>query len=223
MEYLLPQFDAITYLDADIFFFSDPKVIYEEIGNKSIGIVPHRFSERERIRLGNNGTFNVGVVYAANTPSGRTCIGRWAEQCREWCFARNDNGKFGDQAYLDSWPQDYPGEVCIIKNLGVNLGPWSIGNYGIFQSGKFVDGIYRSNAGPICIGIPSSTFSDELVCYHFHEYIHNLRCTDYPLRLRDRELIYEPYIQAVGEAGRKADLADKAIRERKSEMVERGA
>ena len=38
-----PEVDAVTYLDADLFFFSDPAPLFEEIGASSIAIIPHRF------------------------------------------------------------------------------------------------------------------------------------------------------------------------------------
>ena len=38
-----PQVDLITYLDADLFFFAELKPIYEELADRSIGIIGHRF------------------------------------------------------------------------------------------------------------------------------------------------------------------------------------
>ncbi len=224
MEYLLPWHESITYLDADVFFFSDPKVIYEEIGTKSIGIVPHRFNEREARRLAINGQFNVGVVYARNGGAGLTCVKRWAAQCREWCFSRNESGKFGDQAYLDSWPKDYPGEVCIIENLGVNLGPWAIANYEVSEWMTFDA---SDSAGPVqckhSVMVIGKENADHLVCYHFHEFQDPQYLTGWKLRYTDCQLIYGPYCYAWTEANRRIAATKAQLETRRQELVERGA
>ena len=41
-------YDELAYLDSDLFFFDDPKIVFEEIGGRSIAIVPHRFSRENR-------------------------------------------------------------------------------------------------------------------------------------------------------------------------------
>lgn len=207
MEYLLPWFDSLTYLDADIFFFSDPKVIFEEIGERSIGIVPHRFNEKERKRLGKNGEFNVGVVYAKNSPVGLKCITKWAAQTREWCFGRNEGGKFGDQAYLNSWPTEYGAECCVIENLGVNLGPWSVGDYAVYS-------LYCPHGRSVQID------GHTLVCYHFHEFKDEGNLTNWTLGPADKELIYAPYVKAFNAAQER--IAEfKRARQEGIDMAER--
>lgn len=182
MDYLFSQLDLpeLTYLDADMLFFSDPETIFKEIGDKSIAIIPHRFNEQDRARLEKNGRFNVCWNTFRNTAVGRACLSKWAAQCREWCYYRNEDGKFGDQAYLDSWPTEYGDEVHIIQNIGAGLAPWNLQNDVL-------------TPGPRINGVP-------VVFYHYHEYIHESRLTNYPLRQIDRDLIYAPYIQAINEA-----------------------
>ena len=45
-RYLLYQFklDEITYLDADLYFYSSPEPLFDEMNSSSIQIIPHRFS-----------------------------------------------------------------------------------------------------------------------------------------------------------------------------------
>jgi hypothetical protein len=175
MEYLMPQMDGegITYLDADLMFFSDPKVIFQEMGARSIAIVPHRFPQHKR-HMERNGYFNVSLVSAKNTPVGQACIKRWASQCRDWCFYRNEEGKFADQKYLDTWPTDYPGEVCSISHIGINVAPWNVSQWHVTK-GPYVDGV-------------------PIVFYHAHEFQNPTHLTNYVLRDSDREFIYKPYV-----------------------------
>lgn len=190
-----------TYLDADICFFSDPKVIFEEIGSRSLGIVPHRFHERDRPRLAANGEFNVGVVVARHDAIGRACIDRWAAQVRERCSAEVG---CGDQQYLDEWPSLYGAACCVIENIGVDLGPWSLGNFSINQMGESAFWRVAVNSTP-------------LVCYHFHEYIHGKRLTDWPVREQDKA-IYFHYIGENVVAEHRIEMAKKSIGEHRLKM-----
>jgi hypothetical protein len=56
-------------------------------------------------------------------------LGRWREQCLEWCYDRAEDGKFADQGYLNSWP-GLPG-VRVLGHLGVDLAPWNFMLYDI--------------------------------------------------------------------------------------------
>jgi hypothetical protein len=173
----------VCYLDADLFWFFDPGIIFHEIDDRAIGITPHRFAKKDEPRLLPNGKFNVQIC-AFQGPVGIKALHKWAKQCKEWCYDAHVDGKFGDQGYLDSWPTDYPGEVCEISNPGVGLAPWNIANWSVSMSGEhvFVD-TYR------------------LVAYHMHEFLDygdgRFRLTNWRLRETDKELIYKPYIDAI--------------------------
>ena len=41
-----PEVDLITYLDADLYFYSDVSPIFEEMGSNSILIIGHKFSSK---------------------------------------------------------------------------------------------------------------------------------------------------------------------------------
>ncbi len=198
MQYLISYVGDVTYLDADMIFFSDPSVVFEEIGSRSIAITPHRFTPDNRARFERNGRFNVSWVTAKNNPVGNRCIDRWAEQCREWCFYRHEKGKFGDQKYLDEWPRLYDGDLCEIENVGAGLAPWNLPNYEITE-------------GPRVDGRP-------VVFYHAHEFDESpdgsLRLTNHPLRMSDRIFIYQPYIGAYREMRKVVDDTKIEIQKR---------
>ncbi len=171
-ESLWPAIEEITYLDADLMFFSDPEQVFAEIGDRSIAAIPHRFDSP---KIETNGRFNVSWV-TFKGEVGKQCLSRWAAQCREWCFYRTEPGRFGDQKYLDEWPKLYGDAFCEIQNIGAGLAPWNLGQYNL-------------TAGPKVDGVP-------VVFYHFHEYDHGKRLTNYKIRVKDEVLIYKPYIDA---------------------------
>lgn len=193
VEYVLRWMhpDTLTYLDADLFFFSDPKAIHDAVGSRSIGITPHRFPEDRRF-MERNGKFNVGVVTFRFDGAGLACSSRWAKQCRRWCYARNENGLFGDQAYLDEWPELYGDDVAIIENIGINAAPWNIGQYEVHAGMRVGDAPFLTFRETLLHGLGRTP----LVCYHLHEYEHGVRLTNYKISEEVMELIYRPYVAA---------------------------
>jgi hypothetical protein len=121
--------DFITYLDADLWFFQSPQIIIDEIGNNSIGIIPHNFYGNG-LKYLKYGKYNVGLVSFRNNIIGLSCIKDWTQKCLEWChdYFDEENNRFGDQKYLDNWEFQFDG-VHIFKNVGFNLAPWNIGQY----------------------------------------------------------------------------------------------
>jgi hypothetical protein len=130
------EIDLLTYLDADLFFYSNPQPLFDELGDGSIGIIPHRFSrglgEREKF-----GKYNVGWISFRRDANGLACLDWWREQCLDWCYARLEGDRYADQKYLDRWPELFQG-VRELIHKGANLGPWNLGNYKITESGGHV-------------------------------------------------------------------------------------
>lgn len=141
--------ELLTYLDSDLFFFSSPDPIFKEIGISSIAIMGHRFSERNKWREC-YGIYNVGFLSFRNDIEGRKCLNWWRDKCIEWCFDREEDGRFADQKYLDVWPVLF-NNVCIVKHKGANLAPWNIDNYE-----------YTISGGTLLVG------EEPLIVYHFH-------------------------------------------------------
>tara|TARA_B100000315_G_C14575387_1_gene587654 strand:- start:687 stop:1685 length:999 start_codon:yes stop_codon:yes gene_type:complete len=152
--YILKHFsgiDIITYLDSDLYFFGDPKPIYEECGNNSILIIGHRFHETEKSRL-KFGVYNVGYLSFRNDMNSAECLEWWRERCLEWCYSRVEDNKFADQKYLDNWPILFK-KVCQLKHKGAGLAPWNTVNYNytICNNQVYVDDF-------------------PLIFYHFHNF-----------------------------------------------------
>jgi hypothetical protein len=188
-----PGVDLVTYLDADLFFYGGPGPVFDEIGAAPIAIHEHRFPPRLASLEKAAGKFNVGWVSFRRDPVGLACVERWREQCLAWCFGRLEDGKFGDQMYLDEWPGRYPG-LHMIASKGAGLGPWNVERYRIARG---ADGVLRSD-------------EDALVFYHFHGLrLHEdgttLAPAEYELAPAVRELVYAPYLDELARTRRRVE------------------
>lgn len=138
---------AITYLDADLMFFSDPEQIHDEIDERSIAIVPHGFHPQDEPNYIANGIYNVSWVSFAG-PIGLSCLTRWKDQCIEWCYYRNEDGKFGDQKYLDAWPELYGKDLAVLDVARSGVAPWNLRNYpSLVRPYNFSDLIFYHYSG----------------------------------------------------------------------------
>lgn len=158
--YVLNTFDvhSCTYIDADLYFYSSPQVLLDEIPeNKSVLITEHRYSRFAQIfEQKRAGRFCVQFITFYNTTKSRYILKKWIGQCIEWCFNRYEDGKFGDQKYLDSWPIEYP-EVHILHNMGGGIAPWNVMQYDFsFEKDKIIGHRNRSKDG------------FEVIFFHFH-------------------------------------------------------
>ena len=128
--------DHCTYLDADILFFISPALIYEEIGSNSVGITPHNFSpSRKSSEI--SGKYCVQFTYFKNDVDGMKALNWWKNSCIEWCFAKIEDGKYGDQKYLDYFQEKF-NNVCSISHIGAGVAPWNISEYHIESIGNTI-------------------------------------------------------------------------------------
>jgi hypothetical protein len=117
----------ITYLDADLMFFSSPEPIFEEAGNAQVIITPHRFSPSLAARkLERFGLYNVGWLTFCNGESGIACLQWYRKACLTWCYDRLEEDRFADQKYLDTFPRNFS-DVYIMQHKGAGVAPWNLG------------------------------------------------------------------------------------------------
>lgn len=150
-HYLLeqrPEINMITYLDSDIYFYSSPQVLFEELGSGSVLMMPHRFSEKNR-SWEQWGKYNVVYNTFRRDADGMMCLRRWREQCLEWCYDRVEGKRFADQKYLDQWPERFS-NVVVCKNKGANLAAFNVDHTALSRQD-----------GKVCAD------NDSLVFYHY--------------------------------------------------------
>lgn len=140
------QLGSCTYLDADLYFFSDPSVLIEEMGNKSVLITEHRYTKKYD-QSAKSGIYCVQFMTFKNDKEGMKVLNWWRNACLDWCYARHEDGKFGDQKYLDDWIERFKGIVHVLKNRGGGVAPWNVQQYDLTDK------------------------NCKLVFYHFHYFI----------------------------------------------------
>ena len=136
-----PEVKLITYLDADLFFFADPAPLFAEIGNGSIGLVRQRMTAQYPNADEKYGIYNVAWVTFRGDAAGHASLRWWRARCIEWCYNRVEEGKFGDQKYLDDWPTRFA-NVVVLTHKGADLAPWNLANHDLTTDGArrvFVD------------------------------------------------------------------------------------
>lgn len=178
-----PEVELLTYLDADLFFFSDPAAIFKELENSSVLITAHRFRKNKKYMEEMNGIYNVQYMSFRRNADGLKVLNWWYDKCIEWCYDRHEAERYGDQKYLDKWPEIFDG-VKILKNIATCLAPWNLLTHTL-----------SCHNGRVMVDAETP-----LVFYHFQslkifsEKIFNMT-VDYRLRKKDRELIYLPYLR----------------------------
>ncbi|MDB6092575.1 MAG: hypothetical protein JWM32_137 [Verrucomicrobia bacterium] len=127
---------AMTYLDSDLYFFGPASGVWALQGDRSVGIVPHRFPPRlaERTRYG---TYNVAWVSFRRDHPGLSCLEWWRARCLEWCHDYVEGEKFADQGYLNEFPRR-SAAVCVLDHVGINAAPWNMDGVDVSSDGATV-------------------------------------------------------------------------------------
>lgn len=188
----------VTYLDADMEFFSSTDVIYSELQGYSVGIVSHRFTRKQEWR-NKYGKYNVAWVSFHRDVEGLRCLQWWADSCLDWCGDYADNGRFADQGYLDQFTS-VTKSVCIVTNAGVDVAPWNLARHSISTD---ANGNLTSD-------------QDALVFFHFHGLRRSgnrYHFKHFPYRARTtglvRDRIYRPFCLHLEAIEHRADFPQR--------------
>ncbi|QJB31684.1 glycosyl transferase [Chitinophaga oryzae] len=200
IEYCLERYrlPSCTYIDADLLFFDDPAILIKEMGNKSVLITDHRYTPvYDQTAL--SGRYCVQFMFFRNDENGRRVLTDWKESCFAWCYKRFEDGKFGDQKYLDYWMDRFEG-VHELQHLGGGVAPWNIQQYTFSQQGQHITGTEIATGKQF-----------GLVFYHYqdYKYCYPKGCFlgQYPITDEQLKIIYKPYIHALAKADRQLKAA----------------
>jgi hypothetical protein len=183
--------DMVTYLESDSLFFSDPKVLFDEIGSRSVSLSPHNYSaEFDNADL--SGKFCTQFNAFRNDQAGRAILAHWTASCFK--YDKSAPRAYPGQTELDDWPERFAG-VAVIQHPGAGVAPWNIRGFRLDATGET----------PTVNGEP-------VVFYHYHEYgrfkdgAHELG--RYQLTREVVDCFYRPYVAAIREAERAVRAVD---------------
>lgn len=204
IEYVLSNYnvDSCTYIDSDLYFFSDPKVLFCEMDavNADVTIVEHRFKKNKYGRKleKRNGKYCVEFNYFRQTDQARKVLTHWKEQCLEWCYDIPEENRMGDQKYLNTWTRDYLG-VHVLEHFGGGVAPWNLEQY------LLVD--MKSPEIRMCTK-DKQPFS--LIFYHFQNirFINN-RYVNIKSQTQNRKLKYSIYIPYLSQIMSTREMLEK--------------
>ncbi len=190
-----PQLETLSYLDADLYFFNNPQVFFDELNNDSILIIKSDLSI-EYERLLSQAPYNTQFIIFKNNPESIKVLEWWRKKLIERCYGRpssllfwrnyrNKKMQGADQIYLSDWTTRFKG-IHVLQNKKFCLGPWNVTKYHIFLKDNM---IYAEDT--------------KLIFYHFHSFeINNanrftLADGAYRINKSVKELIYRPYIAEI--------------------------
>jgi hypothetical protein len=121
----------VTYVDADVAFRADPARLIETMtrAGKHVLITEHAYvPDLDQSAI--SGKFCVQFM-TFERELGESVRAWWADRCIEWCYARAENGKFGDQKYLDDWPERFAQEVHVLQQVEWTQAPWNASRFDV--------------------------------------------------------------------------------------------
>ncbi len=205
--YCINHFDLsdCTYIDADVFFYKDPKVLIQELKGNDVLITEHRYTPRyDNTSLA--GKYCVQFITFRNTTNGLNVLKWWKDVCINWCFARYEDGKFGDQKYLDDWTTRFRG-IHVLNHLGGGVAPWNMQQYSFRKEDMGIIGTELSSKDEF-----------DLIFFHFH-FVHtyNIRLGYlnylgiYKIPPSVMKLIYNPYLSLLHDLLSKFEVKNISI------------
>lgn len=186
------DFDHCVYVDADLYFVNDTSQELENLllEQKHALITPHFYTAKYD-QSKTSGTFCVQYMLFRNTPEGRRVLTDWKNDCLDWCYARYEDGRFGDQMYLDKWPSKYPGVIKVSEDRGLGVAPWNVQQYSLIDRTKWQ------------LDLPSGD-QFQMKFYHFHAVKHMFGdfFTNgwYPIPSWARKFLYPEYFRSLRQA-----------------------
>lgn len=189
------QLNHCVYIDADMCFYENPKILFDEWGDKSVLITEHHYT-KPYDQSEESGKYCVQFVGFKNDKDGLMALNYWRNACIEWCYARAEDGKFGDQKYLDDWTTRF-NKVHVMAHLGGGIAPWNMQQY------------YFSKSGQQIIGKEIATGKKfEAIFFHFHgvkiytDYIVSLTGDMYEMNSDALHQFYLPYVSKLMEVSK---------------------
>lgn len=135
-EYLFDQYNyqSVVYLDPDIWVVRPLDDVYDALeSGGDIVLTPHSMAplddglDPDDIRLLRTGSYNLGFLACANSPSARRLLSWWGDHMHADCRVDLESGLFVDQKFMDLAPA-YTECPIILRHPGYNVAYWNLAN-----------------------------------------------------------------------------------------------
>jgi hypothetical protein len=124
----VPETSRVTYVDADVFFFRDPKPwLDDRMDGRSVVLTEHGYAPEYQQLDTSAGVFSVQFLPIQRSACGASILQRWQDQCIEsTSLAMETRDRVcGDQKYLEDWPSIFPDCVEVVGREADIQGPWN--------------------------------------------------------------------------------------------------
>lgn len=117
---------ATVYLDADSWILKPLDPLIDEMRRScAYAMVSRHDFSPQYDQVSASGEFAANVL--AFTPQATAAIlPRWQDQVLDWCGSVARPDAFGDQKYLEEWPQRYGGAVHVWSQDALLASPWNV-------------------------------------------------------------------------------------------------
>lgn len=131
------KINHITYVDADLIFFSEISKIETKLFNKKDILASYHDFNKNKITTGK---YNVGFLVFRNNKKVMNQLIIWMKQCM---ISTTVDGSYsevicGDQKYLENWEKNKKLRFSGIKIKNFNIGAWNITEKQFSKKGAFL-------------------------------------------------------------------------------------
>ena len=178
-------------MDADLFFYQNPKIILNELKSNSVLITEHRYYPATNDHP--SGKYCVQFIPFVNDLYGNRVISWWKTRCIEWCYLRAEDGKWADQGYLNDWPSLFE-KIVVMENRGGGIANWNMDGHKFFKEKSILQAYNEETKSNIDVifyhfqGV--KIFNNGLISlgiYKRNMNVYNLIYKDYLNRLSEKE------------------------------------
>lgn len=189
VQYVIRRYkvSSCIYLDADIYFYSNPERLIVPLVNESVLITEHNYTPNQDMSR-QSGKFCVQFMFFKNNADGREVLEWWRARCEEECTHDEERGLCGDQKYLDDWESRFEGKVYACRDIGCGVAPWNLQRYEL----RIIDNEFYVKDNLTKMEKP-------VVFFHFHglKQLNKMvwKMCPYYVGKNYMQLIYTPYIK----------------------------
>jgi hypothetical protein len=133
LEHLLTRIGLkkVLYIDPDVLVMAGLDPLFERLDAAPLVLTPHSLSplpldgrDPDEVSLLRSGAYNLGFIGLSNDPRALEMLAWWKERCRTLCVARQSEGLFVDQKWIDLVPCRF--DVSIVRDPGYNVAYWNL-------------------------------------------------------------------------------------------------